>query len=125
MAERGGLPSTGSLPGSLACRTIEPRETPPRSVSRACRNALCLGIVLDRATSFDGVSAPPRSRLVLTRALLHLLLTGIPTVRRPSAPVARVTRALRLSPPPDRLRRLHDSVWIAATRHIPAPRPRG
>ncbi len=62
---------------------------------------------------------------MLIRALLHLLFTGTPRLRRPSAPTARVARALQLPLAPDGLRRLHGTVWIAATRHIPAPRGRG
>jgi len=60
---------------------------------------------------------------VLTRALLHLLLNGRPAVRRPSPPTARVARALQLPLAADRLRLLRGTVWIAATAHIPAPRP--
>jgi hypothetical protein len=60
---------------------------------------------------------------VLTRVLLRLLLTRTPPVRRPAPLAARVTRALQLPLAADRLRRLRGHVWIAATRHIPAPRP--
>jgi hypothetical protein len=62
---------------------------------------------------------------VLARVLLHLLVTGTPRVRRPSAPPARIARALQLPLPPDRLRRLRGTVWIAETRHIPPPTPTG
>lgn len=58
---------------------------------------------------------------MLARALVHLLLTGTPPARRPSIPTARVARALQLPLAPDRLRLLHGTVWIAETRHIPAP----
>jgi hypothetical protein len=58
---------------------------------------------------------------VLFHALLHLLVTGTPRVRRPPPPTARVARALQLPLAPDRLRRLHGTVWIATTRHIPGP----
>ena len=79
------------------------------------------------APGLDGLPAPrcprpiPAPSEVLARALVHLLLTGTPLVRRPSAPAARVARALQLPLAPDRLRRLHGTVWIASTRHIPAP----
>jgi hypothetical protein len=58
---------------------------------------------------------------VLLHALLHLLVTSTPRVRRLGPPTARVARALQLPPPPDRLRLLHGTVWIAATRQIPGP----
>ena len=61
---------------------------------------------------------------VLSRALLHWLLTGTPALRRPSAPVARVARALQLPLGADRLRHLRGTVWIASTPDIPAPEPR-
>jgi hypothetical protein len=61
---------------------------------------------------------------VIFRVLIHLLVTGTPRVRRPPPPMARVARALQLPLAPDRLRLLHGTVWIAATRHIPGP-PRG
>ena len=65
-----------------------------------------------------------RIPVVSARALIHLLLTSTPAVRRPSPPTARVARALQLPLAPDRLRLLHGTVWIAATRHIPALLPR-
>jgi hypothetical protein len=58
---------------------------------------------------------------MLFRALLQLLVMGTPRTRRPSAPTARVARALQLPLTGDRLRRLRGTVWIAATRHIPGP----
>jgi hypothetical protein len=58
---------------------------------------------------------------VLYRLLLHLVFTGTPRLRRPAQPTARVSRALQLPLDPDRLRQLHDMVWIAETRHIPGP----
>ncbi|MDF1503845.1 hypothetical protein [Roseisolibacter sp. H3M3-2] len=58
---------------------------------------------------------------MLARALVHLLLTGTPVIRRPRPPVARVARAVQLPPPADNLRRLHGTVWIATTRDIPGP----
>ena len=61
---------------------------------------------------------------MLLHALVHLLLTGMPRIRRTAPPTARVARALQLPPAPDRLRLLHDTVWIAETRHIPGVRTR-
>jgi hypothetical protein len=61
---------------------------------------------------------------MILRALIHLLLTRTPRLRRPAQPVARVARALQLSPAPDRLRLLRDTVWIAETCHIPGQRGR-
>lgn len=60
---------------------------------------------------------------MLIRALVHLLLTGTPRLRRRSSlPTPRVSRALLLRPFPDRLRLLRDDVWIAETRDIPGGR---
>lgn len=54
--------------------------------------------------------------------LVHLLLLGVPPMRRPARPAARITRALQLRLAPDRLRHLRENVWIAETRDIPGPR---
>ncbi len=58
---------------------------------------------------------------MLIRALIHLLLTGTPRLRRRASPVARVAGALQLPLPPDRLRLLRGTVWIAETPLIPGP----
>jgi hypothetical protein len=86
------------------------------AVRRAARNSI-IGSASDPCAS-------PRSRHVLSRALVHLLFTTTPRVRRPAPPTARVARALQLPLAPDRLRLLHGTVWIASTRQIPASRPR-
>lgn len=54
--------------------------------------------------------------------LVHLLLMGVPPMRRPARPAARIARALQLRPTPDRLRHLREHVWIAQTPDIPGPR---
>jgi len=56
---------------------------------------------------------------VYIRALIHLLFTAAPQLRRPPSPTALVARALELPLAPDRLRLLRGTVWIAETRHIP------
>jgi len=56
---------------------------------------------------------------VYIRALIHLLFTAAPQLRRPSSPTALVARALQLPLSTDRLRLLRGTVWIAETRHIP------
>jgi len=70
-------------------------------------------------TAFARTSCSRYPFHVYIRALIHLLFTAAPQLRRPSPPAALVARALRMPLAPDRLRLLRGTVWIAETRHIP------
>ena len=79
----------------------------------------------DRRRPVAGRRTTRPHRDVILHALIHLLLTGTPRVRRPGAPAARVARAVQPDPAPDRLRPLRGTVWIASTTHIPGPPRQG
>ena len=107
-------------PGAGSCQ-IGTRSARARSLGRLA-GTTTRPPVRRRPSLGDDSRDDPRddSRDVLLRALLHLLFARTPRVRRLSPPTARVARALQLPPPPDRLRRLRGTVWIASTPDIPA-----